>query len=75
MRQQKVLNGPAAGKPARLYDYLVNQVNRLGADPTAAIHPPKQDKVLPKYLTAEQSMELLKARRPKAIFRSGIIAW
>ena len=40
------------------YDYLVNQVNRLDADPTAAIHPPKQDKVLPKYLTAEQSMEL-----------------
>lgn len=33
------------------YDYLVNQVNRLDADPTAAIHPPKQDKVLPKYLT------------------------
>ena len=33
------------------YDYLVNQVNRLDTDPTAAIHPPKQDKVLPKYLS------------------------
>ena len=32
------------------YDYLVNQVNRLDADPTAAIHPPKQDKVLPMNL-------------------------
>ena len=41
------------------YDYLVNQVNRLDSDPTAAIKPPKQDKVLPKYLTAEQSMDLL----------------
>ena len=41
------------------YDYLVNQVNRISQDPTAAIKPPKQDKVLPKYLTAEQSKDLL----------------
>ena len=40
-------------------DYLVNQVNRISQDPTAAIKPPKQDKVLPKYLTAEQSKDLL----------------
>lgn len=45
------------------YDYLVNQVNRLTRDPTASIRPPKQDKVLPKYLTAEQSKDLLKSTR------------
>ena len=50
------------------YDYLVNQVNRLDADPTAAIHPPKQDKVLPKYLTAEQSMELLESTQTQSDF-------
>lgn len=57
------------------YDYLVNQVNRLSEDPTAAIRPPKQDKVLPKYLTAEQSISLWRAPRPRAISRSGTIAW
>ncbi len=50
------------------YDYLVNQVNRLETDPTAAIHPPKQDKVLPKYLTAEQSIELLESTRTQSDF-------
>ena len=50
------------------YDYLVNQVNRLDADPTAAIHPPKQDKVLPKYLTAEQSIELLESTQTQSDF-------
>ena len=34
------------------YDYLVNQVDLLKENPTASIKPPKQDKVLPKYLTA-----------------------
>ena len=50
------------------YDYLVNQVNKLETDPTAAIHPPKQDKVLPKYLTAEQSMDLLESTQTQSDF-------
>ena len=50
------------------YDYLVNQVNKLTEDPTAAIKPPKQDKVLPKYLTAEQSMELLESTQTQSDF-------
>ena len=50
------------------YDYLVNQVNKLPADPTAAIHPPKQDKVLPKYLTAEQSIDLLESTQSQSDF-------
>ena len=50
------------------YDYLVNQVNRLDSDPTAAIKPPKQDKVLPKYLTAEQSMDLLESTQTQSDF-------
>ena len=50
------------------YDYLVNQVNKLSADPTAAIHPPKQDKVLPKYLTAEQSIDLLESTQSQSDF-------
>ena len=50
------------------YDYLVNQVNKLTEDPTAAIKPPNQDKVLPKYLTAEQSMELLESTQTQSDF-------
>ena len=50
------------------YDYLVNQVNKPTEDPTAAIKPPKQDKVLPKYLTAEQSMELLESTQTQSDF-------
>ena len=50
------------------YDYLVNQVNRLTEDPTAAIRPPKQDKVLPKYLTAEQSISLLESTQTQSDF-------
>ena len=50
------------------YDYLVNQVNRLSEDPTAAIRPPKQDKVLPKYLTAEQSISLLESTQTQSDF-------
>ena len=50
------------------YDYLANQVNKLELDPTAAIHPPKQDKVLPKYLTAEQSMDLLESTQTQSDF-------
>lgn len=50
------------------YDYLVNQVNRLSQDPTASIKPPKQDKVLPKYLTAEQSMQLLESTQHQSDF-------
>lgn len=50
------------------YDYLVNQVNRIEQDPTAAIRPPKQDKVLPKYLTREQSLELLESTQLQSDF-------
>ena len=50
------------------YDYLVNQVNKLELDPTVAIHPPKQDKVLPKYLTAEQSVALLESTQTQSDF-------
>ena len=50
------------------YDYLVNQVNRLPSDPTASIRPPKQDKVLPKYLTAEQSISLLESTQTQSDF-------
>ena len=50
------------------YDYLVNQVNRLSQDPTASIKPPKQDKVLPKYLTAAQSMQLLESTQQQSDF-------
>ena len=48
------------------YDYLVNQVDLLKENPTASIKPPKQDKVLPKYLTAEQSMDPDPERFPGA---------
>ena len=50
------------------YDYLVNQVNRLQQNPTASIRPPKQDKVLPKYLTAEQSKDLLECTQTQSDF-------
>ena len=50
------------------YDYLVNQVNRLQQNPTASIRPPKQDKVLPKYLTAEQSKDLLESTQTQSDF-------
>ena len=50
------------------YDYLVNQVNKLIENPTASIKPPKQDKVLPKYLTAEQSMDLLESTQYQSDF-------
>ena len=50
------------------YDYLVNQVNRLQKNPTTSIRPPKQDKVLPKYLTAEQSKDLLESTQTQSDF-------
>ena len=50
------------------YDYLVNQVDLLKQNPTASIKPPKQDKVLPKYLTAEQSMDLLESTQTQSDF-------
>ena len=50
------------------YDYLVNQVNRLQQNPTTSIRPPKQDKVLPKYLTAEQSKDLLETTQTQSDF-------
>lgn len=75
MRQQKSSTARRLASLHGFYDYLVNQVNRLSQDPTASIKPPKQDKVLPKYLTAEQSRELLKAPSTRAISRNGITAW
>ena len=51
-----------------VYDYLVNQVDLLKENPTASIKPPKQDKVLPKYLTAEQSMDLLESTQTQSDF-------
>lgn len=50
------------------YDYLVNHANKLEANPTAAIRPPKQDKILPKYLTAEQSLDLLESTQYQSDF-------
>ena len=50
------------------YDYLVDQVDLLKENPTASIKPPKQDKVLPKYLTAEQSMDLLESTQTQSDF-------
>lgn len=50
------------------YDYLVNQVDKLTQNPAAAIRPPKQDKVLPKYLTQEQSVELLESAQLSSDF-------
>ena len=50
------------------YDYLVNQVDLLKENPTASIKPPKQDEGLPKYLTAEQSIDLLESTQTQSDF-------
>ena len=50
------------------YDYMVNHASRLEIDPTAAVTPPKLDKVLPKYLNAEQARELLDTVRTQGDF-------
>ena len=50
------------------YDNLVNQVNKLTENPTASIKPPKQDKVLPNYLTADQPMDLLESTQTLSDF-------
>ncbi len=50
------------------YDYMVNHASRLEQDPTVAVKPPKQDKVLPKYLTADQAVELMEATRTGSDF-------
>lgn len=68
MRQQKSSTARRLASLHGFYDYLVNQVNRLSEDPTAAIRPPKQDKVLPKYLTAEQSISLLESTQTQSDF-------
>ena len=44
------------------YDYMVEN------DPTAAVSPPKLDKVLPKYLTADQARQLLEVTRTMSEF-------
>jgi site-specific recombinase XerD len=43
------------------YDYMVNHIGKLASNPAAAISPPKLDKVLPKYLTEKQSLDLLES--------------
>lgn len=50
------------------YDYMVNHASKLEQDPTSAIRPPKLDKVLPKYLTAEQSLQLLESAQYQSDF-------
>ena len=57
-----------ARRLASLHGFYDYQVNRLSQDPTASIKPPKQDKVLPKYLTAEQSRELLESTQYQSDF-------
>ena len=47
---------------------MVNHASRLENDPTAAVSPPKLDKVLPKYLTADQAVELLETSRSQGDF-------
>ncbi|MBQ7859832.1 MAG: tyrosine-type recombinase/integrase [Faecalibacterium sp.] len=42
------------------FKYLLNVVNQITVDPTANIDNAKTEKVLPKYLTADQSLALLK---------------
>ncbi len=43
------------------FHYLVVKVHKLDDDPTEALEIPKKRTSLPKYLTLEQSLELLKA--------------
>ena len=50
------------------YDFMVNHASRLENDPTAVVSPPKLDKVLPKYLTADQARNLLDVTRTMSEF-------
>lgn len=43
------------------YSYLTNKAHKLEANPITELETPKLKKSLPKYLTLEQSMELLNA--------------
>ena len=43
------------------FQYLTNKVNKLAHNPIAELETPKTKKSLPKYLTLEQSMDLLNA--------------
>lgn len=43
------------------YGYLTNKAHKLSVNPMAELETPKLKKALPKYLTLEQSMELLNA--------------
>ena len=43
------------------FQYLTNKVNKLEHNPITELEPPKTKKSLPKYLTLEQSMDLLNA--------------
>jgi site-specific recombinase XerD len=40
---------------------MVNHISKLTYNPAASISPPKLDKVLPKYLTEKQSLDLLES--------------
>ena len=55
------------------YDYMVNHASRLENDPTAAVSPPKLDKILPKYLTAEQAVDLLETCLTQGDSPSGLL--
>ena len=43
------------------FDYLVNKVELIDTNPVKQLDTPKRKKGLPKYLTLEQSMELLRS--------------
>ena len=43
------------------FDYLTNKAGLLGSNPISHLETPKQKKSMPKYLTLEQSIELLNA--------------
>lgn len=58
-------NGPAArsrkvSSLRTFFRYLTNKVGKLKIDPTTELETPKKKTVLPKFLTLEESMELLR---------------
>mgnify|MGYP000221898587 CR=1 FL=1 len=50
------------------FSYLVTQVNKLQENPTEGISLGSPKKALPKYLTAEQSMDLLESTQTQSDF-------
>ena len=55
------------------FKYLTNKVNKLEINPIEELETPKLKKALPKYLTLEQSLELLS--KWTVLMRNGIIAF